>query len=131
VSRAADHLEDTELFARPTLEETEVVFAALAHEARRHIVQMLSNLGDELPSGYLAQRFQHSWPTTTRHLSVLVEAGILEVRREGRSSYYRIDRDRIRRVIGGWLRMLDPATPEKTWRSSGRRSLSKPTRSKG
>lgn len=126
-------MEDAVLLAAPTLEETEVVFAALAHPARRHIVHMLSNLGDELPSGYLAQRFPHSWPTTTRHLSVLVAAGVIEVRREGRSSFYRLDRDRVRRVIGGWLRMLEPVTPTKTWRSTGRKSLApaKPTRSKG
>jgi len=108
--------------AEPTLAETEAVFAALAHEVRRHIVQLLSHLGGELPSGYLAQRFAHSWPTTTRHLRVLEAAGIVEVRRTGRSSFYRLDRDRLRRVVGGWLAMLDPPTPEKTWRSTGRRS---------
>ncbi|MEO8702174.1 MAG: helix-turn-helix domain-containing protein [Kofleriaceae bacterium] len=111
-----------DLVAAPTLAETEVVFAALAHAARRHIVQMLSHYGDELPSGYLAQRLPHSWPTTTRHLSVLVAAGVIEVRREGRSSFYRIDRDRIRRVIGGWLGFLEPPSSTKTWRSSGRRT---------
>jgi len=113
----------------PTLAETELVFAALAHEARRHIIQLLSHLGDELPSGYLAQRFAHSWPTTTRHLSVLAAAGLVDVRREGRSSYYRVNRDRIRRVLGGWLALLDPPSPIQTWRSSGRRKL--PPRSKG
>jgi DNA-binding transcriptional ArsR family regulator len=108
--------------AEPTLAETEAVFAALAHDVRRHIVQLLSHLGGELPSGYLAQRFAHSWPTTTRHLRVLEAAGIVEVRRVGRSSFYRLDRDRLRRIVGGWLAMLDPPTPEKTWRSTGRRS---------
>jgi DNA-binding transcriptional ArsR family regulator len=119
MSRAADQVE---LPAAPTLEETELMFAALAHEARRHIVQMLSHFGDELPSGYLAQRLPHSWPTTSRHLAVLVAARVIDVRREGRSSFYRINRDRIRRVIGGWLGFLEPPSPTRTWRSSGRRS---------
>jgi len=61
--------------ARPTLSEFEEVFDALAHEARRHIVQVLAHYGPELPSGYLAKRFTHSWPTTTRHLHVLEDAG--------------------------------------------------------
>jgi DNA-binding transcriptional ArsR family regulator len=122
VSRAP---EEPALAVPPTLEETELVFAALSHASRRHILQLLSNMGDELPSGYLAQRFAHSWPTTTRHLSVLAAAGLVEVRREGRSSFYRIDRDRIRRVLGGWIAMLDRVSPTKTWRSTGRRSLPK------
>ncbi|MFT3693723.1 MAG: metalloregulator ArsR/SmtB family transcription factor [Kofleriaceae bacterium] len=106
----------------PTLAETEEVFAALAHETRRHIVAMLSHMGGELPSGYLAQKFSASWPTITRHLSVLVDAKLLDVRREGRSSFYRLDRDRIQRVVGGWLEMLQPPSPKATWRSSGKRT---------
>src|SRR5215470_5320305 len=94
----------------PRLEETEAVFAALAHGVRRHIVQLLSHLGGELPSGYLAKRFAHSWPTTTRHLRVLEAAGLVTVRRQGRSSVYRLERDRIRRIVGGWLAALDPPT---------------------
>ncbi len=101
------------------------MFAALSHEVRRHIVQLLSHLGGELPSGYLAKRFAHSWPTTTRHLHVLEAAGLVSVRREGRSCIYRLERDRLRHVVGGWLTLLDPPTPEQTWRSSGPRSLMK------
>jgi DNA-binding transcriptional ArsR family regulator len=104
---------------RATEQETERVFHALAHEARRHILVMLSHLGGELPSGYLAARFQHSWPTTCRHLKVLQEAGLVEVRREGRSSRYRLDRERLFRVAGGWLAHLTPPTPERKWKSSG------------
>ena len=115
----------------PTLAETELVFEALAHEARRHIIQLLSHLGPELPSGYLAKRFSHSWPTTTRHLHVLEAAGLVTVRREGRSSVYRLERDRLRRIIGGWLAILDPPTPEQTWRSPGPRWASPRPATKG
>ena len=104
---------------RPSLDDIEAVFLALAHEARRHIVLLLAHSGGELPSGYLAARFQHSWPTTTRHLKVLEGAGIVEVRREGRSSHYRLNRDRLRNVVGGWLRLIEPVGPERTWTSSG------------
>jgi DNA-binding transcriptional ArsR family regulator len=109
----------------PRLEEIECVFAALSHDVRRHIVQLLSHLGDELPSGYLAKRFAHSWPTTTRHLHVLEAAGLVSVRREGRSCVYRLERDHLQHVVGGWLALLDPPTPEQTWRSSGPRSVTK------
>jgi DNA-binding transcriptional ArsR family regulator len=107
------------------LEEIECVFAALSHQVRRHIVLLLSHRGGELPSGYLAQRFAHSWPTTTRHLHVLVAAGLVSARREGRNCIYRLERDRVQSVVGGWLALLDPPTPEQTWRSSGPRSITK------
>src|SRR5438270_13839948 len=108
----------------PTLQEVEVVFLALSHEARRHIVLLLSQLGGELPSGYLAARFQHSWPTTTRHLGVLERAGIVNVRREGRSSHYSLDRSRLTRVIMGWLGHLEPTGPGRKWKSDGPKSTS-------
>jgi DNA-binding transcriptional ArsR family regulator len=101
------------------MHDVEIVFAALAHEARRHLVLLLSQLGGELPSGYLAAHFQHSWPTTTRHLGVLEKAGLVEVRREGRSSHYRLNRERLQWVVGAWLRHVDPTTPEKKWTSTG------------
>jgi DNA-binding transcriptional ArsR family regulator len=102
--------------------DTEVVFAALAHEARRNILVILSHLGGELPSGYLAARFQHSWPTTTRHLAVLERAGLVEVRRQGRSAFYRLNRERLSRVVEAWLGHLQPVSPEKKWRPSGPRT---------
>ena len=105
-----------------TLEETEVVFAALAHETRRRILLILAQLGGELPSGYLATRFQHSWPTTTRHLNVLEKAGLIEVRREGRSSFYRLKRERASEVLLSWLGHLEPVGPDKTWAPTGPRS---------
>ena len=82
----------------PSLEEVDAVFHALAHETRRHLVLTLSHFGGELPSGYLARRFQHSWPTTTRHLGILQRAGVVEVRREGRGSQYRLNRALLTRM---------------------------------
>lgn len=105
-----------------SLADTEAVFAALAHETRRSILLILAQLGGELPSGYLATRFQHSWPTTTRHLNVLEKAGLIEVRREGRGSFYRLKRDRAKEVLLSWLGHLEPVGPEKTWEPTGPRS---------
>ncbi len=84
----------------------------------------------ELSSGYLAAHFQHSWPTTTRHLKVLAEAGIVEVRRSGRSSHYRLDRDRLRHVVGDWLRLIEPIGPEQRWTSPGPKTTSELQRSR-
>jgi DNA-binding transcriptional ArsR family regulator len=97
---------------------------ALSHEARRHILLILSHLGGELPSGYLASRFGHSWPTTTRHLGVLEKAGLVEVRRHGRSSHYRLNRERLTGVLRAWLEHLRPPTSQQKWASSGPKSTS-------
>ena len=105
----------------PRLEEVDAVFHALAHAARRNVVLVLSHSGGELPSGYLARRFQHSWPTTTRHLNVLEQAGVISVRREGRNSHYRLNRDVVQRVVGGWLDNLTPPSPDQRWISGGPR----------
>jgi DNA-binding transcriptional ArsR family regulator len=110
--------------ALPSLAETEAVFSALAHESRRHILLVLGHFGGELPSGYLATRFPHSWPTTTRHLGVLEKAGLVEVRRQGRGSHYRVNREHLLRIAGRWLDHLRPPAPEQTWTSPGPKSAS-------
>lgn len=99
------------------------MFLALAHEARRHMLILLGQSGGELPSGYLAARFSHSWPTTSRHLKVLEEAGLVEVRRARRSSNYRLNRERLTSVVTGWLGHLEPVGPEQRWTPSGPRSI--------
>ena len=112
----------------PTLEEIETVFMALSHETRRHILLILSRLGGELPSGYLASRFGHSWPTTTRHLGVLEKAGLVEVRRQGRTGQYRIKREQLTRVLAAWMENLAPPTPKQKWASTGSKSTPELTR---
>jgi len=124
----------------PSLGEVDRVFMALAHEARRQMLILLGQSGGELPSGYLAARFSHSWPTTSRHLKVLEEAGLVAVRRERRGSSYRLNREHVEHVVTGWLRYLQPLDSEKRWSASGPRSTSAlarssapdtPTRTKG
>jgi DNA-binding transcriptional ArsR family regulator len=104
--------------------EVDRVFMALAHEARRQMLILLGQSGDELPSGYLAARFPHSWPTTSRHLKVLEEAGLVAARRERRGSNYRLNREYLEHVVSGWLQYLQPVDPEKRWSASGPRSTS-------
>jgi DNA-binding transcriptional ArsR family regulator len=107
----------------PTLADTQAVFDALSHEARREIVVILAQLGGELPSGYLAGRFPHSWPTTTRHLNILQKARIIEVRREGRSAHYRLNHDFLEEVVGGWLVLAGRRSNRQKWTSPGVRTV--------
>lgn len=85
------------------LDEIEAVFAALAHESRRQILGVLHARGGRVRAGDIASRFACSWPTTTRHLRVLEQAGLVRVERAGRERFYALETERLRRVVGGWL----------------------------
>lgn len=85
------------------LDEIDAVFGALAHETRRHILQVLAARDGEMTAGDLSARFAHSWPTTTRHLGLLLGAGLVTVKAVGRERRYRIARQRLGDVLGLWL----------------------------
>ncbi len=85
------------------LGDLEEVFAALAHASRRQILLALWLRGGALSAGQIAERFSCKWPTITRHLNLLVSAGLISVRKEGRERFYTLDRDRLVEVVGGWL----------------------------
>ncbi len=56
-----------------------------------------------MTSGELAGRFDCSWPTTSRHLRVLVDAGLVQVAQDGRERHYRVDVDVFDEVAGSWI----------------------------
>jgi len=94
---------DEPSLAERRLADLENVFTALAHEQRRHILLTLKFRGGEMTAGDIAKRFACSWPTTTRHLRVLEEAGLLTVEKRGRERYYRLMTGRLLEVTGDWL----------------------------
>ena len=96
--------------AERRLEDLEAVFAALAHEQRRHILLTLQFRGGEMTAGAIADRFACSWPTTTRHLRVLEAAGLVTVQKRGRERVYRLERERLRSIVGDWLSWFQPAS---------------------
>jgi DNA-binding transcriptional ArsR family regulator len=59
--------------------------------------------GGAMNAGALAQRFECSWPTVTRHLQRLLEAGLVVVERRGRERWYRLDAARLRDVTSCYL----------------------------
>ena len=89
----------------------EAVFTALAHPARRRILISLNFAGGAMSAGAIAGLFGHAWPTTTRHLQVLTQAGVISMAREGRTRVYRLDTKRLAlaREWLGWFER-DPVT---------------------
>lgn len=85
------------------LQDLDFVFNALAHQSRRTILSILHARGGEMTSGAIAERLDCSWPTTTRHLRVLQEAGLVTVGLRGRERIYRLDLARLHRVAGNWI----------------------------
>lgn len=80
----------------------EAIFTALAHPVRRRILLTLNFEGGSMTAGEIADLFEHAWPTTTRHVQLLVSAGLLVHERQGRSRVYTIDRDRMA-LVRDWI----------------------------
>ena len=58
--------------------------------------------GRLVTAGEIAALFEHTWPTTTRHMRVLESAELVRQRRKGRTRVYRIDRRRLE-LAGDWI----------------------------
>jgi DNA-binding transcriptional ArsR family regulator len=56
-----------------------------------------------MTAGELADRFSHSWSTTTRHLQRLETAGLVHVEKAGRERRYTLDADHLRRTTSTFL----------------------------
>ena len=65
------------------------LFAVLADPSRREIVALLAER--ERSAGELVAVFTLSQPAVSRHLRVLREAGLVQVRGEGQRRIYRLD----------------------------------------
>jgi len=65
------------------------VVAALADPTRRRILELL--VAGDVPAGELAEQFPVSRPAVSRHLRVLREAGLVEVRVDGQRRVYSLD----------------------------------------
>jgi DNA-binding transcriptional ArsR family regulator len=67
------------------------VFAALASQPRRRILAFLSQTA--LSTADLAARFGISAPAVSRHLAVLLAAGLVATERQGQRVLYRLRRE--------------------------------------
>jgi ArsR family transcriptional regulator len=64
-------------------------FRALADHTRREILQLLRH--GPRTSGEIADRFESSWPTISRHLAILREAGLVTTQRRGQEIHYEVN----------------------------------------
>jgi DNA-binding transcriptional ArsR family regulator len=84
---------------------TDAVFRALADETRRDILKMLRS--GPRTSGEIADRFDSSWPTISRHLAVLRDAGLVTTERKGQEIHYELNTTVFEDVVQhlmGWIK---------------------------
>jgi DNA-binding transcriptional ArsR family regulator len=60
-----------------------------------------------MTSGAIAARFEHSWPTISKHLRVLQQAGLVSIELRGREHIYRLENARLLAVTRSWLGHFD------------------------
>ena len=96
-------------------------FRALADETRRDILRMLRD--GPLSSGEIAASFSSSWPTISRHLAVLRDAGLVMTERHGQEIRYELNTSVFQDVVRHLIEWTRP-TP-----GAGRR-VAKPPRTR-
>jgi DNA-binding transcriptional ArsR family regulator len=72
-------------------EKVHDILRALAEPQRIAIVRLVHER--EMPAGEIAGHFQTTRQTTSQHLRLLTNAGVLTLRREGTKRLYRVNRE--------------------------------------
>jgi DNA-binding transcriptional ArsR family regulator len=80
----------------PRAATTSDSFNAVAEPRRRDILDFLAP--GERPVGDIVEALDLAQPSVSKHLRVLLEVGLVEVRRDGRHAFYRTNAEAIRPV---------------------------------
>jgi ArsR family transcriptional regulator, arsenate/arsenite/antimonite-responsive transcriptional repressor len=74
-----------------------------------------------MSAGEIAERFACRWPATTRHLRVLLQAGLVLLEKRGRQRIYQLNTSLMQERIGEWLSWFPQkgraSRRKKTWSS--------------
>ena len=84
-------------------------FTGLADPTRRRILDLLRERPQT--SGELAAQFDVAWPTVSRHLAVLREAGLVTVERQATTMLYELNMtvlDDMLKTVIGWTTPTAP-----------------------
>jgi len=84
------------------------VFDALSSSVRRKILAYLSST--DLTAGEIAQRFEISKPSISKHLSILENAGLIAGERSGQFIHYSLVRSNLLNTLNGYLQEVCPVS---------------------
>jgi DNA-binding transcriptional ArsR family regulator len=76
----------------------------LAHPVRLRILELLSQ--EEQTVGQVTELLKADQPTVSRHLAILRQGGLVTMRQEGLSVFYRIQNDEITRFLAKLTELL-------------------------
>jgi DNA-binding transcriptional ArsR family regulator len=88
----------------PRASTTSDPFNAIAEPRRRDILAFLANC--ERPVSEIVKGLQMGQPSASKHLRVLLDVGLVDVRREGRQAFYRTNPAQIK-VIHDWTQYFE------------------------
>ena len=97
----------------PRASTTSDPFNAIAEPRRRDILEFLA--GDERSVGDIVDALEMAQPSVSKHLQVLRQVGLVQVRRDGRHTLVRLNPDTLR-TIHDWIALF-----ERHWRGQLRR----------
>lgn len=100
-------------------------FNAIAEPRRREILSLLAD--NERPVAAIADALQLAQPSVSKHLRVLLDVGLVEVRREGRHAYYRTNPHRIK-AVHDWTQTFEQYWQAQLLRIKARAERKPPTK---
>ena len=98
-------------------------FRAMADQTRREILSLLR--GGPRTSGEIASQFDSSWPTISRHLAILRDAGLVLAERQEQEIYYELNTSVFQDLIHHLMDWTKPAV------ARPRRNLRRVTKAQG
>ena len=87
----------------PRASTTSDPFNAIAEPRRRHILEFIA--AEERSVGDIADALELEQPSVSKHLQVLLNVGLVTMRRDGRRTLYRTNADTLR-TIHDWCGMF-------------------------
>jgi len=84
------------------------VFEALSSTVRRKILAYLS--ATSLTAGEIADRFDISKPSVSKHLSILENAGLISHERKGQFIHYTLVRENLTNTLNGFVQEVCPVS---------------------
>ena len=80
------------------------VYKALADPTRRRVLQLLRER--DMSAGELAEQFDSSWPTLSRHFAILREADLIQGEKQGASIIYSLNVSVLEEALLGMMAMF-------------------------
>ena len=84
----------------PSVEERALVFKAIGDPTRVRIIELLREQTAEISGTEIAEHVGVSLALLCHHSSVLVEAGLVNKRKEGQTSYWTLNREALASALG-------------------------------